>query len=200
MADSLHVDDGLWAVLEPLLPERLHQRIGRPRVDDRIAFTAILFVLVTGVPWRLLPREFDCSGLTAWRRLRDWGGCPTGAQTALQSHRSPAGRFGGLYPTASPQRNSGARAGRATAPLSRLVRRGVGSVVPRGARFAIRARCFSGAAREGGRRARFTSRGGRRSSSTERLRPGGGARTRQPVRGGGPAWRSVACIRPRRRS
>jgi hypothetical protein len=47
------------------------------------------------------------------------------------------------------------------APLSRLVRRGVGSVVPGGARFAIRARCFSGAAREGGRRARFTSRGGR---------------------------------------
>jgi transposase len=42
VADSLHVDDGLWAVLEPLLPERLHQRIGRPRVDDRTAFTAIL--------------------------------------------------------------------------------------------------------------------------------------------------------------
>lgn len=52
-----------WAlgVLEPLLPERLHQRIGRPRVDDRIAFTAILFVLVTGVPWRALPRELGCS-------------------------------------------------------------------------------------------------------------------------------------------
>jgi transposase len=48
VAESLHVDDGLWAVLQPLLPERLPQRIGRPRVDDRIAFTAILFVLVTG--------------------------------------------------------------------------------------------------------------------------------------------------------
>jgi transposase len=72
VADSLHVDDGLCAVLEPLLPERLHQRIGRPRVDDRIAFTAILFVLVTGVPWRVLPRELRCAGVTAWRRLRDW--------------------------------------------------------------------------------------------------------------------------------
>jgi transposase len=72
VAKSLHVDDGLWAVLEPLLPERVSQRIGRPRVDDRIAFTAILFVLVTGVPWRVLPRELGCSGVTAWRRLRDW--------------------------------------------------------------------------------------------------------------------------------
>jgi transposase len=72
MAESLHVDDGLWAVLEPLLPERVPRRIGRPRVDDRIAFTAILFVLVTGVPWRVLPRQLGCSGVTAWRRLRDW--------------------------------------------------------------------------------------------------------------------------------
>jgi transposase len=72
MAESLHVDDGFWAVLEPLLPERVPRRIGRPRVDDRIAFTAILFVLVMGVPWRVLPRQLGCSGVTAWRRLRDW--------------------------------------------------------------------------------------------------------------------------------
>src|SRR3954471_21994090 len=74
MAAPLHVDDGFWAVLEPLLPQRVSQRIGRPRVDDRIAFRAILFVLVTGVPWRVLPREIGCSGVTAWRRLRDWQG------------------------------------------------------------------------------------------------------------------------------
>jgi transposase len=67
MAESLHVDDGLWAVLEPLLPERVPRRIGRPRVDYRIAFTAILFVLVTGVPWRVLPRQLGCSGVTACR-------------------------------------------------------------------------------------------------------------------------------------
>jgi transposase len=29
-------------------------------------------VLVTGVPWRVLPREIGCSSVTAWRRLRDW--------------------------------------------------------------------------------------------------------------------------------
>src|SRR4030095_2563562 len=33
----------------------------------------ILFVLRTGVPWQLLPRELGCgSGMTCWRRLRDW--------------------------------------------------------------------------------------------------------------------------------
>jgi transposase len=42
------------------------------RIDACIAFTAILFVLVTGAPWRLLTREIGCSGVTAWRRLRDW--------------------------------------------------------------------------------------------------------------------------------
>jgi len=99
MAESLHVDDGLWAVLEPLLPEREPRRTGRPPVDDRIAFTAIVFVLVTGVPWRVLPREIGCSGITAWRRLRDWqaagvwngciASCPGGSTLAGGSTGRP---------------------------------------------------------------------------------------------------------------
>jgi transposase len=72
VSDSLLVDDGLWEVLEPLLPEPPAQRTGRPRVSDRAAFNAIVFVLVTGVPWRRVPKEIGCSGVTAWRRLRDW--------------------------------------------------------------------------------------------------------------------------------
>ena len=72
MADSLLVDDAFWAVLEPLLPNRPARRIGRPPVSDRAAFTAIVFVLVTGLPWRLVPRQIGCSGVTAWRRLREW--------------------------------------------------------------------------------------------------------------------------------
>jgi transposase len=80
MAHSLLVSDGLWAVLEPLLPERPARRVGRPRVDDRVAFTAILFVLLTGLPWRLVPDEIGCSGVTAWRRLRDWQAAGVWAQ------------------------------------------------------------------------------------------------------------------------
>jgi transposase len=40
---------------------------------DRIALAGIVFVLRTGVTWRDVPRrQVGCSGVTAWRRLRDW--------------------------------------------------------------------------------------------------------------------------------
>ncbi|MBB2160662.1 transposase [Gluconacetobacter sacchari] len=42
-------------------------------MPDRAAITGILFVLLTGIPWERLPREMGCgSGVTCWRRLRDW--------------------------------------------------------------------------------------------------------------------------------
>ena len=68
------VSDDLWEAIEPLLPrERPKPKGGRPRVPDRAALTGIVFILRTGTPWRLLPRELGCgSGTTCWRRLRDW--------------------------------------------------------------------------------------------------------------------------------
>ena len=69
---AFEVRDELWQVVEPLLPTVEAAPTGRPRVPDRVAFNAIVFVLVTGIAWRYLPRELGCSGVTAWRRLRDW--------------------------------------------------------------------------------------------------------------------------------
>lgn len=67
------VRDELWEVVEPLLPEHVPDpRGGRPRVDDRVAFGAIVFVLVTGIAWRHLPSELGCSPATAHRRLQQW--------------------------------------------------------------------------------------------------------------------------------
>ena len=71
------VTDELWAAIEPLLPERTSGRGtkagGRPAVDDRAALTGILFVLYAELPWSMLPAELGCgSGVTCWRRLRDW--------------------------------------------------------------------------------------------------------------------------------
>ena len=38
-----------------------------------IAEPGILFVLRSGIRWQMLPQELGCgSGMTCWRRLRDW--------------------------------------------------------------------------------------------------------------------------------
>lgn len=73
MAKQL-VSDELWQVIEPLLPaEGKRPKGGRPPISNRAAFSGILFVLRTGIPWEMLPQEMGCgSGMTCWRRLRDW--------------------------------------------------------------------------------------------------------------------------------
>ena len=68
------VSDELWSQIEPLLPKhKPRPKGGRPRIPDRAALTGIIFVLKTGIPWEDLPQEMGCgSGMTCWRRLRDW--------------------------------------------------------------------------------------------------------------------------------
>ena len=69
------VPDGLWERIEPLLPvvPRRADHPGRKRLDDRKVLSGILFVLHTGIPWEFLPQELGFgSGMTCWRRLRDW--------------------------------------------------------------------------------------------------------------------------------
>jgi transposase len=69
------VSDKLWAIVALLLPaEPPKPKGGRPRrISDRAALSGILFVLKSGIPWEMLPQEMGCgSGMTCWRRLRDW--------------------------------------------------------------------------------------------------------------------------------
>src|SRR6266581_1891344 len=69
------VDDELWELIQPLLPRRTrrYRHPGRRRLDDRCVLNGILFVLRTGIAWQRLPRELGFgSGMTCWRRLRDW--------------------------------------------------------------------------------------------------------------------------------
>ena len=62
------ITDELWQIIEPPKPKG-----DRPRLENRAAMTGILFVLKTGIPWEMLPPEMGCgSGMTCWRRLRDW--------------------------------------------------------------------------------------------------------------------------------
>jgi transposase len=73
MAKPLLTDE-LWLRIDPLLPApKPRPKGGRPPVPNRAALTGILFVLRTGCPWEYLPQEMGCgSGMTCWRRLRDW--------------------------------------------------------------------------------------------------------------------------------
>jgi transposase len=68
------ITDELWQIIEPLLPPKPSKpKGGRPRLNHRAVLTGILFVLKTGIPWEILPPEMGCgSGMTCWRRLRDW--------------------------------------------------------------------------------------------------------------------------------
>jgi transposase len=66
--------DAFWNLIQPLLPSTSPRpKGGRPRLPDRACLTGILFVLRSGIQWEMLPQEMGCgSGMTCWRRLRDW--------------------------------------------------------------------------------------------------------------------------------
>ncbi|ABI86763.1 putative TIS1421-transposase orfA protein [Burkholderia ambifaria AMMD] len=69
------ISNELWVVLEPLISAFTPSPKGgrRHTVDDRAALNGILNVLQTGIPWEDLPQELGFgSGMTCWRRLRDW--------------------------------------------------------------------------------------------------------------------------------
>src|SRR3712207_7300942 len=80
------VPDGLWEIVEPLLPPQIErpQGGGTRYRDDRAVFTAIVYVLTSGCAWRHLPAEFGVSKATAHRRFGAWteagcgGGCTGG--------------------------------------------------------------------------------------------------------------------------
>jgi len=69
------VSDELWTIIEPHIPikPRRKRNTGRKPLPNRACLTGILFVLTTGIQWEMLPQEMGCgSGMTCWRRLRDW--------------------------------------------------------------------------------------------------------------------------------
>ena len=72
--DGWRIPDSLWSKIEPLLPRRKRHPLGchNPRVPDRCAMDAILFVLRTGCQWNALDATGICSCSSAYRRFREW--------------------------------------------------------------------------------------------------------------------------------
>jgi transposase len=69
------VSDQAWERISALIPERPRRRRnpGRKPLDDRAVLNGILVVLGRRIGFEKLPQELEYgSGMTCWRRLRDW--------------------------------------------------------------------------------------------------------------------------------
>jgi putative transposase len=73
---SSDLTDAEWLVLEPLLPPR--SRLGRPaKWSQRSILDGVLYVLRSGLPWRMLPRDLPPASTVqryfyAWRDSGLW--------------------------------------------------------------------------------------------------------------------------------
>jgi putative transposase len=66
------VSDELWARVESLIPPApSHAKGGRTRAPDRQIFSAIVYVLRTGIQWNALPRALGASS-TVHDRFQAW--------------------------------------------------------------------------------------------------------------------------------
>ena len=66
------LSDVLWEQIKPLLPPELPgSRDGYPRMDDRMAMEAVLYVLRAGFRWDLLPRSMG-SVTKVQSRFLEW--------------------------------------------------------------------------------------------------------------------------------
>ena len=72
--DGWRIPEEVWARMEPLLPEPPPHPLGchNPRVPDREAMNAILFVHRTGCQWNALNGTGICSSSSAHRRFQEW--------------------------------------------------------------------------------------------------------------------------------
>jgi putative transposase len=66
------VPDELWDIIKPILDKHdPPAKTGRPRIDQRAALDAIIYVMRTGCQWNRLPKEFPDDS-SAHRTMQRW--------------------------------------------------------------------------------------------------------------------------------
>ena len=63
------VTDTQWKIIEPHLPKT--KNTGRPSLNPRTVFNAILWVLDSGAKWRYIPKEFG-NWNSIYHKFRQW--------------------------------------------------------------------------------------------------------------------------------
>ena len=66
------VPDDVWAAFEPILPPVVWKGVGRKPKGNRECFHGLVYVLIAGIGWKLLPKRAFPSYKTIQRRLRRW--------------------------------------------------------------------------------------------------------------------------------
>jgi transposase len=78
---SWEVSDAFWAIVERLIPQRQRDKGreykrkaggGRKPLDSRKVFSAIVYVLRTGIQWKALPKEIYGSSSSLHAYFREW--------------------------------------------------------------------------------------------------------------------------------
>ena len=72
--EKYQIPDSLWEKIEPIiegLPKKEKKKPGRPKMDDRQALNAILYLMYTGCQWKALPRCLGASS-TVHDRFQYW--------------------------------------------------------------------------------------------------------------------------------
>lgn len=94
--------DELWKHIEPLLPKKRRRKrhAGRLPLCNRRVLTGIVFVLRSGIPWEMPPKEMGCgSGMTCWRRVQAVAASARLGSAAPNTARQVAERGkAGLFP------------------------------------------------------------------------------------------------------
>lgn len=71
MSESFYhkITDEQWKIIEPHLPKP--KSTGRPALNSRTVFNAILWVLDSGAKWRFIPKEYG-NWNSIYHKFRKW--------------------------------------------------------------------------------------------------------------------------------